>query len=145
MPAPLRRWSTQLAQYFNTKQQLGRVEAEAVLAGIMLDTKNFIIGTGARTFEAAAYLRKLGAGYGGNPQAVLHLHGRLPEPLKLVSSAEIYRGCAIASSSAGVGDIKIVAPQAADELLSISDVDASFVLYSSTMVASPCSPVPWAP
>ena len=38
---------TELAQYFNTKQQLGRVEAEAVLAGIMLDTKNFIIGTGA--------------------------------------------------------------------------------------------------
>ena len=120
---------TELAQYFNTKQQLGRVEAEAVLAGIMLDTKNFIIGTGARTFEAAAYLRKLGADMVEVRKLFSTSMDDYQNRSKLVSSAEIYRGCAIASSSAGVGDIKIVAPQAADELLSISDVDASFVLY----------------
>jgi c-di-AMP phosphodiesterase-like protein len=52
---------TELVQYFGERYRIGRYEAEALLAGIMLDTKNFVIKTGGRTFEAAAYLRKIGA------------------------------------------------------------------------------------
>ncbi|MDD2954978.1 MAG: DHH family phosphoesterase [Oscillospiraceae bacterium] len=52
---------TELLQYFGDKVKVGRLEAEALLSGIMLDTKNFVLRTGVRTFEAAAYLRKLGA------------------------------------------------------------------------------------
>ena len=52
---------TELLQYFSDKPVLNQVEAEALLSGIMLDTKNFVLKTGVRTFEAAAYLKKLGA------------------------------------------------------------------------------------
>ncbi|MEG0457846.1 MAG: DHH family phosphoesterase, partial [Oscillospiraceae bacterium] len=51
----------ELMQYMAPKNVMGRIEAEALLSGIMLDTKNFLLKTGVRTFEAAAYLRKLGA------------------------------------------------------------------------------------
>jgi len=52
---------TELLQYFGDNHIIGAIEAEALLAGITLDTKNFVMGTGVRTFEAAAYLRKMGA------------------------------------------------------------------------------------
>ncbi len=120
---------TELVQYFGERNNIGRVEAEALLAGIMLDTKNFVIKTGVKTFEAAAYLRRQGA----DTIEVRKLFASSMESYqrrsRLVSAAEVYRGCAISSSSSPGEDIKLVAPQAADELLTISDVEASFVLY----------------
>lgn len=119
---------TELIQYFGDNHKLASLEAEALLAGIMLDTKNFIIKTGVRTFEAAAYLRKLGA----DTTEVRRLFSSTMETYqrktRLVSSAEVYKRCAIASTQGGE-DIKLVAPQAADELLNISGVDASFVMF----------------
>ncbi len=121
----------ELIQYLNTDNKLGRQEAEALLAGIMLDTKNFILKTGVRTFEAAAYLRKLGA----DTVEVKRLFSSSMEAYqlkaKIVASARVYRRCAVAVSDSASDDMRIVAPQAADELLSISGVDASFVLYQT--------------
>ncbi len=119
---------TELLQYFGDKIKIGRMEAEALLSGIMLDTKNFVIRTGVRTFEAAAYLRKLGADTVEVRKLFSNSMDSYQRKTRLVSSAEIYRSCAIACGSSS-DDIKIVAPQAADELLGISGVDASFVLY----------------
>lgn len=120
---------TELAQYFGDKNRIGRVEAEALLAGIMLDTKNFVIRTGVRTFEAAAYLRRQGA----DTVEVRKLFSSTMESYqhrsRLVAAAEVYHRCAIACTNAMTEDVKLIAPQAADELLTISDVDASFVLY----------------
>ncbi len=107
---------------------LTKMEAEALLAGIMLDTKNFIIKTGVRTFEAAAFLKKNGA----DTIEVKKLFSANIESYQkrseLVSSAKIYKGCAIVTAKSNT-DIKVVSAQAADELLTISGVDASFVLF----------------
>lgn len=122
---------TELVQYFDMNKKLGRSEAEALLSGIMLDTKNFVMKAGVRTFEAAAYLKRLGA----DTVEVRKLFSSPMEDYqrkaRLVSSATVYRRCAIAMSVGFVEDIKLVAPQAADELLSISDVDASFVIFEN--------------
>lgn len=121
---------TELIQYFNDgKQRIAVSEAEALLAGIMLDTKNFTLHTGSRTFEAAAYLRRMGADTAEVRKLFSSSMETYQERSRLVGSAEIYRNCAIAYSTSPGDDIRTVAPQAADDLLGISGVDASFVLY----------------
>lgn len=121
---------TELIQYLgDNKTALTRLEAEALLAGIMLDTRNFVLRTGVRTFEAAAYLRRRGADTVEVRKMFASSMDSYQRRSRLVSSAEIYHRCAIAMDNSIGDDIKLIAPQAADELLSISDVDASFVLY----------------
>lgn len=122
---------TELVQYFGDKYTMGRFEAEALLAGIMLDTKNFVIKTGVRTFEAAAYLRRRGADTVEVRKLFLSSMTAYQTKAILVASAQIYKRCAIAVAE-GVGDeLKVIVPQAADELLTISGVDASFVIYET--------------
>ncbi|MEG0895381.1 MAG: DHH family phosphoesterase, partial [Oscillospiraceae bacterium] len=122
---------SELVQYFGDKCKLTYYEAESLLSGIMLDTKNFTIKAGVRTFEAAAYLRRLGA----DPIEVRKLFTSSIESYqrrtRIVSSAEIYSNCAIAICDFYSEDLRIIAPQAADELLGISGVKASFVLYEA--------------
>lgn len=119
---------TELAQYCPGVTLSGNT-AECLLAGIMLDTKNFVLRTGVRTFEAAAFLR----GRGADTVRVKKLFASSMEAYrkktKIVASAEIYRGYAIAQATEKSDDMRIIAPQAADELLSINPVEASFVLY----------------
>ena len=116
---------------FNTDENYQPCFADALLAGIMLDTKNFVMKTGSRTFEAAAYLKKLGA----DTVAVKLLFSNSIDAYKrrsqIVSSAKIHNRCAVAAADFKSDDIRIVAPQAADELLCISGVDASFVLFKT--------------
>jgi len=119
---------TELAQYFGDHVKLTRLDAEALLSGIMLDTKNFVMKTGVRTFEAAAYLRKQGADTIEVRKLFSNTMDDYQKKTRLVSSAEVYRGCAIASGEY-TEDIKLIAPQAADELLGIDGVSASFVMY----------------
>lgn len=119
----------ELTQYLGDGNRISHVEADALMAGIMLDTKNFTIRTGVRTFEAAAYLRRMGA----DTVKVRRLFASSMESYqiksRLISSAEVYRRCAIAFSTISNTDMRVAAPQAADELLGISGVDASFVMY----------------
>lgn len=121
---------TEIVQYLGSYGKLSPEEAEALLAGITLDTKNFGLRTGVRTFEAAAYLRKIGADTSSVRALFANSLMAYQRKMRLVSSTEIYRKCAIASSElTATADMQVVAPQAADEMLSISGVDASFVLY----------------
>lgn len=120
---------TELIQYFGDDVKLTRADADALFAGIMLDTKNFVMHTGVRTFEAAAYLRRLGADTIGVRQLFASTMDSYQRKTRIVSSAEIYKSCAIATCDFVADDIRVVAPQAADELLGISGVKASFVLY----------------
>jgi c-di-AMP phosphodiesterase-like protein len=107
------------------------MESEALLSGIMLDTKNFVLRTGVRTFEAAAFLRSSGA----DTVEVKRLFSNSIDTYKvkytLVSDAEIYNFCAVACAGEGIQDIRIASAQAADELLGIENVKASFVLYKT--------------
>ena len=122
---------TELLGYFGKAGRITALQAEALLAGIMLDTKNFTIKTGVRTFEAAAFLRKLGADTVNVKSLFANSIGNYREKAALVSKAQIYKRCAITCTTVFSPDMRLIAPQAADELLGIENVDASFVYYKS--------------
>lgn len=122
---------TEILNYFGKAGKITALQAEALLAGIMLDTKNFTIKTGVRTFEAAAFLRKLGADTVNVKGLFANSLDCYRQKAALVSNSEIYKRCAIAFTTMYSPDMRLVAPQAADELLGIENVDASFVYYKS--------------
>ena len=119
---------TELLQYAVEPTDVLPVEAEALLSGIVLDTKNFNVRTGERTFEAAAFLKRLGA---DTVEVKKLLQNDLQSTLaryQIIKSAKIYRdGIAIAALDSPTS--RTIAAQAADELLSISGITASFVMY----------------
>lgn len=119
---------TELLQYIADPTDLTRAEAEALLAGIVLDTKNFTMRTGGRTFEAAAFLRRAGADTAEVKKLFQNdLDGTIAK-YAIIQNAKLYREkIAIAVVDHTVG--RIVAAQAADELLNIIGIDTSFVLY----------------
>ena len=118
----------ELVQYINGAA-LNKREATALLAGIMLDTKNFVLKTGVRTFEASAYLKRRGADTVEVKKMFSNSLDTYKERSQLVAGAEVYKGCAIACSNWEFPNIRIAAAQAADELLSIQNVRASFVIF----------------
>ena len=105
-------------------------EAEALLAGIMLDTRSFVMKAGVRTFEAAAYLRRQGADTVEVKRMFSESAATYRKKADIVSRAEIYRRTAIAYDEDGGTEVRIAAAQAADELLSIKGVDAAFTLFT---------------
>ena len=122
---------TELLQYLGGEPVIGKFEADALLSGITLDTRNFVLRAGVRTFEAAAYLKSRGA----DTVRVKKLFSSTLECYKqrnlIVSSSVEYKNSAIARAEFNSKDIRIISSQAADELLNISQVDASFVLFKS--------------
>ena len=103
-----------------------RCEAEAVLSGIVLDTKSFTIRTGERTFDAAAYLRRMGADTTDVKKLLQTDMDDTISRYKIMQNATLYRNVAIAAPEEP--QERVVAAQAADELLNISGVDASIVV-----------------
>ena len=124
---------TEIIQYFRFEGdvKIQSCHAEALLSGIMLDTKNFVMRTGVRTFEAAAYLKKMGADTVAVKLLFSNSIDSYRRKTQIVASAKIHKNCAIATADFKSDDIRIVAPQAADELLGITDVEASFVIYKA--------------
>ena len=118
---------TELREYINPKI-VGQSEAEALLAGIMLDTRNFVMNAGVRTFEASAFLR----GRGADPIQVKKLFsGSLSEYRQrsnITATTQIYGDVAIAVNTVNDENTRVATAQAADELLGIRNVAASFVL-----------------
>ena len=109
---------------------LTHTDAEALLAGIMLDTKNFVINTGVHTFEAAAYLRRKGADTVTVRDVFANSPENYREKSRLVASAQIINHCAITVADESVQNSRLVCAQAADDLLSIQNTYASFVISS---------------
>ena len=118
----------ELVQYLGSGA-LSRLEAEALLAGIMLDTRSFVMKAGVRTFEAAAYLRKLGADTVEVKRMFSGSMEMYRKKTAIIARAELYKNTAIACDQEGGPEVRIAASQAADELLSIKGVDASFTLF----------------
>lgn len=120
---------TELIQYVEEKVELKTIEAESLYAGIMMDTKNFTFKTGVRTFEAAAYLRKCGVDIIRVKkwfQSDLESFNKIAE---IVGKAEIVNDTiAISIYEEKAKDVNVVCAKAADELLTISDITASFVI-----------------
>ena len=111
---------------------LGYVQADALLSGITLDTKNFVLKTGVRTFEAAAYLRRKGANTLTVKEMFSGSINTYREKVDIVCRSKIYRGCAISYSEKAAEDVRLAAAQAADEMLTLSGISASFVIFSDS-------------
>lgn len=120
---------TELIQYVEEKVELKTIEAESLYAGIMMDTKNFTFKTGVRTFEAAAYLRKCGVD-------IIHVKKWFQSDLEsfnkiaeIVGKAEVVNGSiAISICEEKTKDVNVICAKAADELLTIGEITASFVM-----------------
>ena len=119
----------ELLQYLDNGIKLSPLHAEALLSGIMLDTKNFIMRTGVKTFEAAAYLKSLGADTVEVKKLFANSIETYQEKSALITKAEIYRKCAVSCTTESFSNIRIAASQAADEMLGITGVNAAFVIY----------------
>lgn len=119
---------TEMIQHIGKKVKLKPIEADALLAGITVDTKNFAVKTGAITFETAGFLRRNGA----DSIRVRLLFQNDIESYKAkataVRDAELFRGCiAISVCPSNVDDSMLVAAQAADDLMNVTGIKASFV------------------
>ncbi len=120
---------TEIIEYAQKEIELTTLEAEALYAGIMMDTKNFTFKTGVRTFEAAAYLRKRGID-------IIKVKKWFQSDLKTYNKiSKIVQNAEITNDTIGISiydendkDSNIICAKAADELLTISDITASFVL-----------------
>lgn len=119
----------EILQYMTTKKVLLKLEAEALLAGMTVDTNGFAVKTGVRTFEAAAWLRRQGA----DPTEVKRFFQEDFYNIRLkataMSTAEIYEGgIAITTCEQVMPDAQLICAQVADQLLTIKGVKASFVV-----------------
>ena len=120
---------TELLQYVDVKVELKTIEAESLYAGIMMDTKNFTFKTGVRTFEAAAYLRRCGVDIIRVKKWFQSDFASYNKIADIVKSAEIVNDTiAISIYDEKTKDTSLVCAKAADELLTISDITASFVI-----------------
>ena len=120
---------TEIVEYASKEVTLGQIEAESLYAGIMMDTKNFTFKTGVRTFEAAAYLRKYGID-------IIKVKKWFQSDLESYTViADIVKNAEIVNGTIGISvydekdkNANLICAKAADELLTISDITASFVL-----------------
>lgn len=121
---------TEILQYINMGDHLTHLEVSCLYMGILLDTKNFILKTGERTFDAAAYLKR----HGLDTVAVKRMFNvgksDYRQRVAIVSTIEnITDNIAVAVADEQYSNIRVVASQAADDMLNIEDVRASFVIY----------------
>jgi c-di-AMP phosphodiesterase-like protein len=119
----------ELMGYLLEPRDVLRCEAESLLAGIVLDTKNFTMRTGGRTFEAAAYLRRLGADTADVKKLFQNDLSGTVARYAIIQEARMVRDNIAMARVTGQCS-RVVAAQAADELLNVSGVEASFVLFS---------------
>ena len=119
---------TEIIQYMDEKLELKLIEAEALYAGITMDTKNFTFKTGLRTFEAATYLKRFGVDTVVIKQLFQNDLQTYIARAEVVRNAEMIRDIAISVCMENMKNANLITAQAADELLGISGIAASFVL-----------------
>ena len=119
---------TELIQYAVETTDILPIEVKSLMAGICLDTKSFNVRTGERTFEAAAFLRRLGADTVEVKKLLQNDFQDTIAKYQIIRNARLYRQ-EIAIVPLSTGTTRVLAAQAADELLNISGISASFVLY----------------
>lgn len=120
---------TEILSYMDEKINIPKLEAEALLAGIAVDTKNFTFKTGVRTFEAASLLRRAGADTTSVKQLFEDDLDTITSKAEIIKDAKIiYETIAISAIKSDFKSTSLVAAQAADELLTARGITASFVL-----------------
>lgn len=122
--------ATELLEYMNLSSSLTTTEAECLYTGILMDTKNFIVKTGVRTFEAASYLKRLGLNTIDIKKLFNVNKDEYDRRADIVRTAEMVAPkIAVAKTYQKLPNIRVVASQAADEMLNIADTHASIVVY----------------
>ena len=119
---------TEILQYALEKKDVLPIEAKSLMAGIFLDTKSFNVRTGERTFEAAAYLRQLGADTVEVKKLFQNDYQDTISKYQILKAVRLYRQ-ELAVAALNTSTTRTLAAQAADEMLNISGITASFVLY----------------
>lgn len=120
---------TELLEYQPKRKKIDMLEATALLAGIIVDTKSFTLRTGSRTFDAASYLRAQGADTVLVQKFLKENMEHFKKRAKIIESAYIYKdGIAIAKGNQAETFDQVMIAQAADALLTMNDVVASFVI-----------------
>jgi len=127
---------TEIMHYLDGEKSLRPIEAEALYAGIMIDTKNFTLKTGIRTFEAAAFLKKFGVDSMAVKQLFQNDLTTYTARADVVKNAEVIKDIAISVCPENTKNATLIAAQAADELLGISGIAASFVLSKANDLVS---------
>ncbi len=122
--------ASEILQYISDKNTISSFEAKALYVGILMDTKNFMVKTGVRTFEAASFLRKCGL----DPVEVKKLFtmekGDYVQKIKIMDGLEVYEdNIAIAYTEEKHPNIRVISSVACDDMLNIKGVKASFVIY----------------
>ncbi len=120
----------ELLQFMPAQDNITPLEAQALLAGIMLDTRSFALHVGVRTFEAAAWLRSRGAQTAETKLLFNTSKEEYEARAHIVESAYLHKGCAIAVSPELGAGMNVVLPMAANDLLTLEGVDASFVILA---------------
>jgi c-di-AMP phosphodiesterase-like protein len=120
---------TELLQYLAEPTDLLHEEAEALLAGIVLDTKHFTMRTGGRTFEAAAFLRRAGADTADVQRMFQNDLGEMISRYDIIRRAQVVHGSIAVVTVEEDGVDRVAAAQAADELLTLKGMKASFVVF----------------
>lgn len=120
---------SELIQYFPDHVEIKPIEASALYAGIVVDTKNFVVQTGARTFEAASFLRRSGA----DVSVVRHLFMDNFEGMRMrsamLASAEEISHMAFTEAPETAKNATVIAAQTGDKLITLEGIEASFVFY----------------
>jgi len=123
---------TEIIRYISDRVKITPLEADALFAGISVDTKNFVTNAGVKTFEAAAFLKRYGADVVRVRKLFKNDMASYKAKATAVRDAQIYRdNMAISVCPSDVTNPNLVGAQAADELLNISGIKASFVLTES--------------
>lgn len=122
--------ATEILQYIDEGKKITPFESKALYTGILMDTKNFSVKTGVRTFEAASYLRR----YGLNTQEVRKLFNMdkdayINRAEIIKNSVKVAEGISVSVCEEAYPDMKVISSQAADEMLNLVGVQAAFVIY----------------
>ncbi len=118
----------ELIEYSTIQESLPSIISTALLSGIVLDTKDFVLRTSSRTFEAAAFLKENKADSVAVKKLFSVSTANINLKNEILSNSEIYQNCMISFTESNSPDIRIITSKAADEMLNVENVKASFVL-----------------
>ena len=122
--------ATEILQYIDTERTITPFEVKALYVGILMDTKNFMLKTGVRTFEAASYLRRYGLDLVEVKKLFTMDRSDYMHKIRIMETLEVYSSnIAIAHAQESYPNMRVVSSLAADDMLGISGIRAAFVVY----------------
>lgn len=120
---------TEILQHIGDVRKISALESQALYMGILMDTKNFVVKTGVRTFEAASYLKRCGLDTLDIKRLFNIEYEEYINRVEIIKGAKVYNSSAITVCRENYSNIRVISSQAADEMMNIAGVRAAFVIY----------------